>query len=78
MTYGEISRNATDIKVFNSQQKIIMIIADCKRNIYCGELFKKINILPLTSKYLLSLPSFTVEKIQRNSHTHYKFEYKYA
>jgi hypothetical protein len=47
-----------------------MTIAGSKRSMYCGELFKKINTLPLASKYLLSLPSFIVETFQRNSDIH--------
>jgi hypothetical protein len=74
MSCGVIWGNSIEIKkCFNIQQKIIMIIAGSKKSIYCRALFKKINILPLTSKFLLSLLSFIVdntEKFQRNSDFH--------
>jgi hypothetical protein len=44
-----------------------------KRRASCRELFKKFNILPLSSEFLLSLLSFVVdniEKLQTNSDVH--------
>jgi hypothetical protein len=47
--------------VFYIQKKIIRIMAGTKRRVSCMELFKKFNILPLTSEVLLSLSSFVVD-----------------
>jgi hypothetical protein len=62
--------NSTDSKkVFYIQKRIIRIMAGAKRRASCRELFKKLNILPLASEFLLSL-SFVVdnmEKFQTNS-----------
>jgi hypothetical protein len=73
MSYGIIFwRNSTDSKrVFTIQKKIIM--AGVKRRVSYRELFKKFNILPLASEFLLSLLSFVVdnmEKFQANSDIH--------
>jgi hypothetical protein len=55
--------NSTDSKnVFYIQKTIIRIMAGTKRRASCGELFKKFNILPLASKFLLSLSSFVVDR----------------
>jgi hypothetical protein len=48
-------------------------MAGTKRRASCRELLKKLNILPLASKFLLSLSSFVVdniEKFQTNSDIH--------
>jgi hypothetical protein len=60
-------------KLFYIQKKIIRIMAGTKRRASCGELFKKFNILPLASEFLLSLLSFVVgnlETFQTNSDIH--------
>jgi hypothetical protein len=65
--------NGQQKKVFYIQKKIIRIMAGTKRRVSCRELFKKFNILPLASKFLLSLLSFVVdniEKFQTNSDIH--------
>jgi hypothetical protein len=72
MSYGIIFwANSTESKkVFYIQNRIIRIIAGAKRRASCMELFKKFNILPLASEFLLSLLSFVVdsmEKFQTNS-----------
>jgi hypothetical protein len=55
--------NSTDSKrVFIIQKKIIRIMAGVKRRVSCRELFKKFNILPLMSEFLLSLLFFVVEQ----------------
>jgi hypothetical protein len=66
MTYRIIFwGNSTDNKkVFYIQNKIIRIMAGTKRRASCRELFKKCNILPLASKFLLSLSSFVVDNIE--------------
>jgi hypothetical protein len=55
MSYGIIFRgNSTDSKrVFIIQNKIIRIMAGFKKRVSCRELFKKFNILPLVSEFLL-------------------------
>jgi hypothetical protein len=40
-------------------------MAGTKRRASCREFFKKFNILPLASKFLLSLLSFVVDNIQK-------------
>jgi hypothetical protein len=75
MSYGVICwGNSTDSKrVFIIQKKIISIVAGVKRRVSCIELFKKFNILPLASEFLLPLLSFVVdnlEKFQTNSDIH--------
>jgi hypothetical protein len=74
MSYGIIfSGNSMDNKkVFYIQKKIIGIMAGIKRRASFRELFKKINILPLASEFLLSLLSFVAntEKFQTNSDIH--------
>jgi hypothetical protein len=75
MSYGIIFwGNSTDSeKVFYIQKRIIRIMAGAKRRAFCRELFKKFNILPLASEFLLSLLSFVVdnmEKYQTNSDIH--------
>jgi hypothetical protein len=72
MSYGIIFwGNSTDSKkVFYIQKRIIRIMAGAKRRASCRELFKKFNILPLASEFLLSILSFVVdnmEKFQTNS-----------
>jgi hypothetical protein len=55
------------------QKKTIRIMAGVKRRVSCRELFKKFNILPVESEFLLSLLSFIVdnmEKFQTNSDIH--------
>jgi hypothetical protein len=67
---GETQQTAK--KVFYIQKKIIRITAGTKRRAKCRDLFKKFNILPLASEFLLSL-SFVVdiiETFQTNSDIH--------
>jgi hypothetical protein len=47
--------NRQQKKVFYIQKKIIRIMAGTKRKASCKELFKKFNILPLASKFFVSL-----------------------
>jgi hypothetical protein len=75
MSYGIIFwHNSTDSKkVFYIQKRIIRIMTGAKRRASCTELFKKFNILPPASEFLLSLLSFVVdnmEKFQTNSDIH--------
>jgi hypothetical protein len=83
MSYGIIFwGNSTDNKkVFYIQKKIIRILAGTKRRASCRKLFKKFNILPLASEFLLSLLSFVVDNFEtfqtnsdiRNISTRYKY-----
>jgi hypothetical protein len=65
-SYGIIFwENSTDgKKVFHIQKKIITVMAGTKRRASCRELFKKCNILPLASEFLLSLLSFVVDNLE--------------
>jgi hypothetical protein len=56
--------SADSIQVFCIQKRIIRIIAGAKSRASCTELFKKFNILPLTSEFLLSLLSFIVDNMK--------------
>jgi hypothetical protein len=51
-------------KVFYIQKKIIRIMAGAKNRASFKELFKKLNILPLASEFLLSLLPFVVDNIE--------------
>jgi hypothetical protein len=59
VSYGLIFwGNSTDSnKVFYIQKKIIRIMAGVKSRISCRKLFRKFNILPLTSEFILCLLS---------------------
>jgi hypothetical protein len=75
ISYGIIFwGNSTDSKkVFYIKKRIIRIMAGAKRRASYRELFKKFNVLPLASEFLLSLLSFVVdnmEKFQTNSAIH--------
>jgi hypothetical protein len=75
MPYGIIFwGNSTDsIEVFYIQKKIIRIMVGTKRRASCRELFKKFNIFPLASEFLLSLLSFVMDNLetfQTNSNIH--------
>jgi hypothetical protein len=45
-------------KCFASKKKIIRLMAGITRGVPCRKLFEKFNMLPLTSKFLLSLLLF--------------------
>jgi hypothetical protein len=66
MSHGIIFwENSTDSKnVFYIQKKISRILAGTKRRASCRELLKKFSILPLASKFLLSLLSFVVDNTE--------------
>jgi hypothetical protein len=57
MSCGTIlgGNSADSKKVFYIQKRIVRIIAFAKRRVSCRELFKKFNILPLVSEFLLPL-----------------------
>jgi hypothetical protein len=59
MTSCAVQFNSTDSKrAFIIQKKIIRIMAGVNKKVSCRELFKKFNILPLASEFLLSLLFF--------------------
>jgi len=47
--------------IFRIQEKAIRIMDGCGNRISCRNLFKKLQILPLTSQYILSLLKFVVQ-----------------
>ena len=49
------------IKIFRMQKTIIRIIAGYKKRVSCRSLFKRLEILPLTSQYILLLMLFVVK-----------------
>ena len=60
MSYGTIfwgneSHNST---IFCMQKKAIRITEECENRVSCKNLFNKLQILPLTSQYVLSLLMF--------------------
>jgi hypothetical protein len=74
VSYGLIVwGNSTDSnKVFYIQKKIIRIMAGVKSRVSCRKLFRKFNILPLASEFILCL-LFVVEnldKFKRNTDVH--------
>jgi hypothetical protein len=47
--------------ILRSQKKVIRIVEGCRNRVSCRSLFKKFQILPLKSQYLLSLLMFVVQ-----------------
>jgi hypothetical protein len=47
--------------IFRIQKKAIRIMEGCGNRVSCRNLFKKLQILPLTSQYILSLLMFIVQ-----------------
>jgi len=47
--------------IFRIQKKDIRIMDGCGNRVLCRNLFKKLQILPLTSQYMLSLLMFVVK-----------------
>ena len=56
--WGNSSRSST---IFSMQKKAIRIMEDCGNRVSCRNLFKKLQILPLTSQYMLYLLLFVVK-----------------
>jgi len=50
--------------IFKLQKRAIRIIMNTGNRVSCCELFKKLNILPLHSQYILSLLLFVVQNIE--------------
>ena len=47
--------------IFRIQKKAITIMEGCGDRVSCSNLYKKLQILPLTSQYMLSLLMFVVQ-----------------
>jgi len=47
--------------IFGIQKKAIIIMEGCGNRVSCRNLFKKLQILPLTSQYMLSLLMLVVQ-----------------
>jgi hypothetical protein len=47
--------------IFRIQKRAIRIMEGCGNRVSCTILFKKLQILPLTSQYMLSLSMFVVQ-----------------
>jgi len=47
--------------IFRLQKKLIRIMEGCRNRVSCRSLFKKFQILPLKSQYMLSLLMFVVQ-----------------
>ena len=56
--WGNLSHSST---IFSMQNKAIRIVEGCGIRVSCRNLFKKLQILPLTSQYLISLLMFVVQ-----------------
>jgi len=59
--------------IFKLQKRVIRIIMKVNNSVSCRELFKKLNILPLYSQYILSILLFVVNNIDEftiNSNVH--------
>jgi predicted membrane protein len=65
MTYGIIVWGSSTFsdKIFKLQKRTIWIMMNVGNRVSCRELFKKLNILPLYSQYILSLLLFVVKNI---------------
>ena len=50
--------------IFKVQKRAIRIIMNVDNRVSCRELFKKLNILPVQSQYILSLSLFVVKNIE--------------
>ena len=50
------------IKIFRMQKRIIRITTGCNSMVSCRNLFRRLEILPLVSQYILSLMLFVVTK----------------
>ena len=64
MSYGIIfwGNSSHSSIIFRIQKKAIRIMEGCGNRVLCRNLFKKLQILPLTRQYMLSLLMFVVQK----------------
>ena len=63
MSYGLIfwGNSSHSSIIFRIQKKAIRIMEGCGNRVLCRNLFKKLQIFPLTSQYMLSLLTFVVQ-----------------
>ena len=63
MSYGIIFRGNQPYsqKIFKIQKRVIRINTNSRTRDSCGELFKKLEILPLCSQYIFSLSIFVIK-----------------
>jgi hypothetical protein len=69
MNYGLLfwGKSSYSMKIFILQKRVIRIIFGCYSRDSCRQLFKKIQILPLPSQYILTLLLFVIKN--RNQYT---------
>jgi len=75
ITYGIVFWGSSPYSnnIFKLQKRVIRIIMKVDNRVSCRELFKKLNILPLHSQYILSILLFVVNNIHEftlNSDVH--------
>jgi hypothetical protein len=65
MSYGIIfwGNSAHSINTFKLQKRIVRIITNSGNRVSCRHLFRKLDILPFYSQYLLSLLIFVIDNI---------------
>jgi hypothetical protein len=63
MSYGLYlwGNSLHSLKIFRMQKRIIRIMIGCNSRVSCMDLFRKLEILPLASQYILSLMLFVVK-----------------
>jgi len=63
MSYGIIfwGNSSHSSIIFRLQKKVIRIMEGCGNRVSCRNLFKKLEILPLTLQYILSLLMFVIQ-----------------
>jgi hypothetical protein len=66
MTYGIIFwENSADGKMYsNFRKRAIRLITNSSNRTSCSRLFKKLDILPLQSQYMLSLALFVIKNME--------------
>ena len=69
MSYGIIfgGNQPYSDKIFKIQRRVIRIITNSRMRDSCRDLFKKLEILPLYSQYIFSIPIFVI----KNKHLFY-------
>jgi len=67
ISYGVIfwSNSSYSNTIFKLEKRVIRITMNARSRESCHELFKKLNILPLHSQYILSLSLFVVKNINK-------------
>jgi hypothetical protein len=71
---GNLSNNST---IFSILKDAIKIIEGCGYRVSCRLLFKKLKILALTSKYVLHLEIFVVQKTKPFLKEHWESQYRH-